>query len=316
MRCIVAALFLFSSALFAQDKLATPIQLSAGFNYNGSTLTPELGPIAVPAHTRLGAPGSRFEMTIKVPEEGWITSFDHVQMNDPDTDAASLDLLVTVSNPERQDLLCRGREERIVNYGPGRPAWPNLDGYGYHVKAGDHLHMVVALGNSGVKPIGWKSMSIVFNFQPYNEGALRRDVLPMWFDVKGCGDSAFDLKPGTNISSGSFEVPMDGKLLAVQPALQKNATELDLDNHSHTEKFVHVVPKSDGGLPLQTPAEGAEWRLPKGDFLTISATYNNPDNKDAKAAATGIALGLFAPTDETAVSKMEKKSIPSPVPVR
>jgi len=307
MKSIVIAL-LVSSALLAQTKSDPPIVLNASYNYNGSTLTPQLGPIAVAAHTKIGDPGSRFEMTIQVPEEGWITSFDHISLNgSPDTDPASLDLFVDVTTPDHTDLFCQGREERIVSYGHERPAWPHVDGFGYHVRAHQRLHVVVTLANPGAKAIGWDSLSVVLDFQPSSSGAFRRDAYPLWFDVKGCGESDFDLKPGTSIFSGTFKAPLDGQLVAVQPAFGKYVDNIRLENHTRNDLLVNVESHSDGSFPVQRPAEGIEWRLAQGDLVTIGATYHNPQKTDAKAAATGMALGLFVPTDGNALSNLEKK---------
>ncbi len=134
----------------------------------------------------------------------------------------------------------------------------------------------------------------------------------MWFNARGCGPTDFDLKPGRNISSGSFEIPLDGEIVALQGSLRDYAEYLDVENRSREMTFLHqLAPLVKDGvtqpLPIVTPPPGTEFRVDRGDFVAIAAAYNNPGKTDVKAAGSGVALGLFVPIDESKMALLEKK---------
>jgi hypothetical protein len=253
---------------------------------------------------------------VALEREGWIYGLkevDHPSIGEQNAQVAftnatpdDKNLQLTVTNPGRGDILCQGREETLVRFGGGRPWWPNLDGFGYHVRKGDHLKVDIRVDNPKNVPLNDGSLNVVMYFQPIDSGANRQDVYPLWFDTKGCGPSEYDLKPGKNIASGSFEISVDGNIVALQGALRKFGQQLVVSNVTHDEELLNTTTNPP---VLAKPANNLDWHLAKGDFVSISASYDNPEKRDLKIAATGIALGLFVPSDPAAVESLNKHKV-------
>ena len=239
---------------------------------------------------------------VQLQQEGWLYYVSEVDHHSLD----AKNLLIAVTNPDRSDALCRGREEMIIQFGEGRPWWPRLSEYGYHVRKGDRLKLDIKFDNPKSTEIHDGNITIVFLFQPIDSGAFRRDVYPLWFDTKGCGPSEYDLKPGKNIASGSFEMSLDGSLVALQGSLRDLGQQLVVENATRGQELLNT---SINPMPTAKPATSADWHLAQGDMVSISATYDNPEKHDLKMAATGIALGLFVPTDPAAVDSLDKHKV-------
>jgi hypothetical protein len=249
----------------------------------------------------------RFQAEVTVQEEGWLTSYSGEFLWSPAFPAKNLQF--AVSNTSRSDLLCKGRDEIVVGYALGSPTWPTLREYGYHLRKGDRLKINVVLENKDEQPIKDGRVIIDLKFQPITEPPFRRDAYPMWFNTRGCGPMNFDLKAGRNISSGTFEIPATGLLVALQGGLRENAEYIEVLNRSRELTFLHQQWNGpEHPLPLVTPKAGTEFRVDQGDFVAIAAGYNNPSGTEDNDAGIGVALGLFVPVDETKMAAFDKKA--------
>jgi hypothetical protein len=305
------ALLLLISTAFAQIKPAAPSASTLEIipSENDSTLTLLSGELTVPAHATREF---RFAADTPGKVEGWITSVRELSLHGGDGQE-SLVPHAQVINASRNDLLCKGRDEIIGQFGQHeQPMWPDLEEYGYHVRPGDRLGLILSFENRSDQPVQLKHVGVTVKFQPINEPPFRRDAYPLWFNSRGCGPAEFDLKPGKNIYSGTFEIPVTGTLVALQGALREHAEYLDVENRSREKSFLHQAWTGPAQpLPLVIPLPGEEFRVDQGDFVAIAAGYNNPDKNDAKAAGTGVALGLFIPVGDTKIAQFAKKQPPA-----
>lgn len=301
-RLLVLLFVILCAFAFSQETPVPNARVAAQAKFDGSTLVYSVGPIEVAAHTKAGAAGSKFEAETTIPEEGWLVGLGESPVVHNATDA-TVKPRVELWNASRGDVLCSGRDERIAMYFPGAPRWPSLEGHGYHVRKNDRVRVTVEIDNPGDAPFQADDIMVSLTLQPINTGAVRQDVWPLWFDTKGCGPSEYDLKPGANISSGSFEMGVDGNLVAIQAALRKYGEEMLIQNHTRTEDILRAAAEP---IPLAKPQDGIEWRLNRGDMITVSATYRNPEKEDLPIAATGIALGVMLPADPSQMNAFDR----------
>lgn len=298
MKALIFALMI-SCLSFAQEApLTIPATLQMAEDSSGFSITvdllqvPKTAPFPLTIHA---------DATIAV--DGWIIS----SKSTLETWSSDMRIVDTIAaqfvNLERQDLLCKGASERIAGFGEDGPTWPEMTDFGYRVHKGDRVQVQLRVQTRGAE-----SFTFEFGFQPMESGPFRRDAYPMWFNARGCGPVDFDLKPGKNISSGTFEIPVTGTIVALQGGLRENAEYLEVVNRSREITFLRQEWKRPAQpLPLVTPKAGTEFRVDQGDFIAVAAGYNNPSNKEAKDAGMGAALGLFVPVDDAKMAAFEKK---------
>ena len=292
--------FLIACTAFAQTA-SPPLPAHVETDYVNDAIFLRVGGMNIAPHQT-----GHFQAEATIEKEGWITTYLGDMMWAPAFPPTNLHF--TVSNTSRTDLLCKDRDETIASYAIGGPSWPDMREYGYHLRQGDRLKINVELKNDDEQPIKDGRVIIDLKFQRINEPPFRRDAYPMWFNTRGCGPVDFDLKPGKNISSGTFEIPVTGTLVALQGGLREDAEYLEVANRSRELTFLHQQWNGpEHPLPLVTPKAGTEFRVDQGDFIAVAAGYNNPSNKEAKDAGMGAALGLFVPVDEAKMAAFEKK---------
>ena len=300
MKSVLLFLLLAGSALAqkASSPAPTPARIEADY-WEGAIIL-NVGEMSVAPHQT-----GRFQAEVKIEKEGWVTSYSG-GLGYP-KEFGPKELRFTVANASRTDLLCKDRDETIVNFIYYGPSWPDIQGYGYHLRAGDRLRVSLEIDNKNGNSIENASLSIDLKYQLLNEPPFRRDAYPMWFNSRGCGAFDYDLNTGKNISSGTFEIPVTGTLVALQGALRSDAEYLEAKNRSRELTFLRQDWMGRFPLPLVKPKPGNEFRVDQGDFVAVEAAYNNPSGSEAKDAGIGVALGLFVPVDDAKMKSFEKK---------
>jgi Stress up-regulated Nod 19 len=82
-------------------------------------------------------------------------------------------------------------------------------GYGYHVDDGDRWGAVVELMNSG------SAMRLVYVDVAFEHTVdPQRDVVPLWFDIGGCGSSAYSVPAHRSVRERTYRLGIGGEVVA------------------------------------------------------------------------------------------------------
>src|SRR3989442_3064147 len=95
-------------------------------------------------------------------------------------------------------------------------------------------------------------LEVVIPYQGATESgaAPPKNVYPAWMDVKACGDSSYDVKPGKSEQAGVVVVKYDGVLLGVGGHLHDYGRPVLLQGVSRQETVATPDAKDDSKGPL------------------------------------------------------------------
>ena len=296
-------------------RVADGVELTVDRHPDASRLTVRLGPLHLPAgadHHAVPQPPAR---TLEVPLNGWLTAYAP-RLVDGGGEPVSGRLLHHVAfwNPGRSDFLCPNKEEHIFGAGGEMNEWVPLPGFGYPVSEGDRVRVTSMFHNPTDREHPEVHLEVDVDYRKAGAGETLRDVYPAWFDVQECGTSGYDLEPGTNVTTGTVEVPVSGRLLGVGGHLHDYGKELVLERLGGEEgptELARLEPETDeagrilsmpvvpflfqGGLPLEA-----------GDVVRVTARYENPTGRRLPDGAMGIVVGYFLPDDPAAMARFRR----------
>ncbi|HET7842121.1 MAG TPA: hypothetical protein VFM21_10970, partial [Terriglobia bacterium] len=148
-------------------------------------------------------------------------------------------------------------------------------------------------------------------YQPASAGELK-SVYPAWFDVKVCGPSGYDLKPGKNLTSGEFTLSYSGRLIGVGGHMHDYGQQLVLQSLTRHETIATLPAKLDPkgqilSMPIELFTDRGGYPLNKGDQIKVTAAYDNRSGKPLPEGAMGIVVGYFLPDQNQAFASLARK---------
>jgi hypothetical protein len=155
-------------------------------------------------------------------------------------------------------------------------------------------------------------LEVVIPFQKARDAATaRKNVYPAWIDVRVCGDSSYDVKPGKSEESGVVVVKYDGVLLGIGGHMHDYGREIVLRDVSRKETVATLDAIVDvqgrlQSIPVKLFVQEGGYKFAKGDVLKVSATYDNPTGKLLRDGAMGIAVGYFVPSDDANMAVLRR----------
>lgn len=265
-------------------------------------LTVRLGPLELPARSDHHAAAQPADSYLEIPFDGWLRGYSP-RLVDGDGEALPGRLLHHVGfwHTDRSDFLCPNKQEHVFGAGGELNEWVALPGYGYRVTRGERIRVSSMFHNptDSDHPEVWLEVKARYLPLAAADRALA-SVYPVWFDVQECGRSGYDLAPGTNTTSGEFELPVSGRLLGLGGHLHDFGHELVVRDLTRDTELVRLRAELDEkGRILSMPivpflAEGG-YRLEEGDLVRVTARYENPTGRPLPDGAMGIAVGYFLP---------------------
>ena len=283
---------------------AAGVKLTLASDEAQHVLTVRLGPLDLPAHAGMNVAQAP-DLNFTVPFDGWFTAY-HPRIEDASGNALTGRLLhhVAVYDTQRPNFLCPEQPEHIFGAGGEMTDWPALPGLGYRVRQGDQIQVSTMFHNDGAASYAQAYLEIKIEYQPLAAaGSYLRNVRPVWFDVKECGDSSYDLKPGRNVTAGEFTLESSGRLIGVGGHLHDYGRQLTLEDTTTNQKIATLDAQLDPqgrliSIPIVRFAEGGGLALARGDKVKVTAIYDNPTGKHLRDGAMGIAVGYFLPDGE------------------
>jgi hypothetical protein len=283
------------------------------------TITVRVGPMTLPANTDHMKMPQPPDLVWDVPMKGWLLAY-HPRLVDAGGNAVPGAVLHHVAfwNENRADFLCPNKEEHIFGAGSEMTDWAEIPGYGYDVQKGDKIRVETMMYNPTPTSYGNVYLEVAIPYEDANgeaSAAPRKNVYPAWMDVASCGNSGYDLPAGESEKTGTVTVKYEGVLLGVGGHLHDYGRQVVLQDVSRKETVATLDAKVDEkGLLLSMPtklflAEGG-YKFGAGDVLKISARYENPTGKLLRDGAMGIAVGYFAPADDTKMAGLRQKPKP------
>lgn len=276
-------------------------------------ITVRLGPLKLPAHATHMEVSQPEPVFFEIPFDGWITAY-HPLLIDGGGDKLPGRLLhhVAFYNTARPDFLCANKEEHIFGAGGELNEWPATPGFGYRVEKGDRIRITSMFHNPTDTNYSDAYLQVKIDYQP--AGAMQlHSVYPAWLDVQSCKRSEYDLKPGTNVSSGTTRVEFNGVLIGVGGHMHDYGRELLLTNESTQQQVAKLDAKVDArghllSMPIVLFGERGGYHLNKGDELKVTATYDNTSGHALPAGAMGIIVGYFLPDNPQELAALHRSS--------
>ncbi len=293
---------------------AANAKLSVSNDAATHVLTVRLGPLDLAARAGM-AVAQAPELTLTIPFDGWITAY-HPRL----TDNAGHDLPprllhhVAFYNTERTDLLCPGKPEHIFGAGGEMNDWPATPGVGYRVDKGDQIRVSTMFHNETDTSYPRTYLEVKIEYLPLVAGGEQpKSVYPVWFDVKECGNSAYDLTPGRNVTMGQFTLRYSGTLIGVGGHMHDYARQLRLADDTRSVSIATLDAKLDAegrivSMPVVRFDNRGGVRLRKDEVLKVTAVYENPTGKALPDGAMGIVVGYFLPDDESQLAALRHAS--------
>jgi hypothetical protein len=268
-------------------------------------LAVKLGPLSLPAHTdhmQAAQPRPQF---LKIPFDGWIVAY-HPRLVDGSGQALPGRLLhhVAFYNTARPDFVCPNKQEHIFGAGGEMNDWPATPGFGYPVHAGDRIRITAMFHNPTATGYPAAYLEVRMDYRKAGAaGTPLKSVYPTWLDVKGCGDSGYDLKPGRNVTTGVVSMKYAGILLGVGGHMHDYGRELVLKNLTRGQSVATLPAKIDPAghilsMPIVLFMQQGGYHVAPGDRMQVTATYNNPTGHLLRQGAMGIVVGYFLPANE------------------
>ena len=194
-----------------------------------------------------------------------------------------------------------GKPEHIFGAGGELADWPAISGLGYRVRQGDKILITAMFHNDGSASYPRTYLEIKIEYQPLTAGGLELlGVRPVWFDVKECGDSSYDLTPGRNVTSGEFKLDSSGRLMGLGGHLHDYGEQLTLEDDTTHRQIANLKAKLDAegrliSIPIVQFTQERGLPLAKDDVMKVTAVYDNPTGKSLPGSAMGIMVGYFLP---------------------
>jgi hypothetical protein len=267
-------------------------------------LTVRLGPLSLPARAGMNVPQAP-DQHFTIPFDGWLTAY-HPRLEDPSRRTLPGRLLhhVAVFDINQSNFLCPRQPEHIFGAGGEMTDWPATPGLGYQVRRGDKVLVSTMFHNDEATSYPDTYLSIAIDYQSFDTGQQPLlGVRPVWFDVKGCGNSGYDLKPGRNVNTGEFKLEAGGRLIGVGGHMHDYGRELMLVDITRHQPIATLHAKLDPqgrllSIPIVLFSESGGLPLPQNDVIRVTAVYDNPTGKYLPDSAMGIAVGYLVPDDK------------------
>jgi hypothetical protein len=298
--------------------IAKGVTLEAKVDTSGHTVTLRVGPMNLPANTSHMKMPQPPDLVWDVPIDGWLLAY-HPKLVDASGNTMPGTPLHHVAfwNENRADFLCPNKEEHIFGAGSEMTDWAEVPGFGYRVMKGNKIRIETMMHNPTATSYDKAYLEIVIPFQEASETtvAARKNVYPAWMDVKVCGDSSYDVKPGTSERAGAVVVKYDGVLLGVGGHLHDYGRQIVLQDVSRNETVATLDAKVDAqgrleSIPVKLFVQEGGYRFAAGDVLKVSAMYDNPTGKLLHDGAMGIAVGYFVAADDAKMAALRRSSKP------
>lgn len=286
-------------------------------------ITLRLGPLELPARSDHHAVPQAPDRFWEVPFDGWILSYTpRLEDGEGTTGPGRLLHHVAFYHTGRADFLCPNKEEHIFGAGGEMNRWIELPGFGYRVSAGDRIRVNTMFHNPTGEDHPETYLAVRVAYQPEGSGEPRRAVYPTWIDVQECGDSSYDLEPGTNVTTGTMEVPVAGRLLGVGGHLHTHGKELvltDVEEYATAspagapgKEIARLLPETDEAghilsMPIVPFVATGGYALEAGDLLRVRARYENPTGRRLSAGAMGIVVGYFLPDEDAGMERYRRE---------
>ncbi len=276
------------------------------------------GPMTLPANTSHMKMPQPPDLVWQIPVDGWLLAY-HPKLVDASGNAVPGTLLHHTAfwNENRADFLCPNKEEHIFGAGSEMTDWAEVSGYGYRVQKGDKIRIETMVYNPTETSYDKVYLEVAIPYQGATESgaAPRKNVYPAWMDVKACGDSSYDVKPGKSEQAGVVVVKYDGVLLGVGGHLHDYGRQVVLQDVSHKETVATLDARVDAqghleAVPVKLFLQEGGYKFAANDVLKISATYDNPTGKLLREGAMGIAVGYFVPADDKKMAALRRKAKP------
>jgi hypothetical protein len=285
-------------------KRATGVTLTASNDETRRVLTLRLGPLSLPRHAGMNVAQAP-DLHGTVPFDGWFTAY-HPRLEDASGNTLPGRLLhhVAVYDTDHSNFLCPTQPEHIFGAGGEMADWPPIPGLGYRVRQGDGILISTMFHNDDAASYPKTYLEIQIEYQPLTaSGPDLLGVRPVWFDVKECGNSAYDLKPGRNVTSGEFTLETSGRLMGLGGHLHDYGEELTLEDDTTRRQVADLHARLDSkghlvSVPIVRFSEQRGFALAKGDALKVTAVYDNPTGRELPDSAMGIMVGYFLPDGE------------------
>jgi hypothetical protein len=277
------------------------------------SLTVRVGPLNLPAHSSHHSVAQAPDQFLTIPFDGWITAY-HPRLVDDAGRVLPNHLLhhVAFYNTGRADFLCPKKLEHIFGAGGEMNDWPANPGIGYRVHKGDRIVIGTMFHNPTGTDYPRTYIEVRMEYQLSGPGAAElKSVYPAWFDVKGCGPSGYDLKPGRNVTSDEFTLGYSGRLVGVGGHLHDYGQQLVLENLTRHETIATLRSKLDPqghilSMPVMLFTDRGGSALPKGEEVKVTATYDNLAGKPLPEGAMGIVVGYFLPDNDQQMMSLSK----------
>ena len=279
------------------------------------------GPMTLPANTSHMKMPQPPDLVWQIPFDGWLLAY-HPKLVDASGNAVPGTLLHHTAfwNENRADFLCPNKEEHIFGAGSEMTDWAEVSGYGYLVQKGDKIRIETMVYNPTATSYDKVYLEVAIPYQDLGADASaapgRKNVYPAWMDVKACGNSSYDVKPGKSEQAGVVVVKYDGVLLGVGGHLHDYGRQVVLQDVSRKETVATLDAKVDAqghleGVPVKLFLQEGGYKFAANDVLKISVTYDNPTGKLLREGAMGIAVGYFAPADDAKMAALRRKAKPT-----
>jgi hypothetical protein len=266
------------------------------------------GPFHVPAMDTLGDHGTahntplqRFEW----PVDGWIRGFDF-RLSDGLGDPVPHSVLhhLIIVNFSRRALLYP-MFERLIGAGAETSAVSLPATVGIPIEQGMRLGFYVGWHNASGYPLDDVYVTVTLRWLPKNLVPAPVGFLPLHIDAHetvGVSDR-YDLAPGWSAMSYEFQLPIDGRLLAIGGHMHDYAVSVQLKDLK-TGTVVSELPAEidERGRILGVGRRlygvwGDGLKLHAGRSYRITGVYNNPTGRTLVGAGMANMLGLFVPAD-------------------
>lgn len=284
--------------------IAENVKLVSSDNPAAQSITVRLGPLNLPANSDHSAVAQAPDQYLDIPFDGWFIAY-HPRLTDAAGNTIPGRLLHHVAfwNVSRSDFLCPNKEEHIFGAGGEMNDWPALPGFGYPVTKGNRIRVNTMFHNPTDTSYPEAYIEVVMEYRRADGGVQLKSVYPTWFDVQECGNSGYDLVPGSNVTTGSFTLKHTGTLLGLGGHLHDYGVKLDVTNATRNEPVATLASKVDEAgrilaMPIVTFLAQGGYRLNRGETVRVTATYDNRTGKPLPDGAMGIAVGYFLPDND------------------
>jgi hypothetical protein len=220
-------------------------------------------------------------------------------------------------NAERRDFICPKQwDEMIYAAGPEMTPWPQFPGAGYYVDNGDELRLEAMFANSGSEHTGNIFLELRLRYLIQGEDRRLKNIYPLRLWIGQCGAShldgpRYDLVPGENRTATEVTLDFGGNVLVIGGHMHDHGVRLDVENISTHEMFAALPATLDShgrlvSMPVLNFIQRGGYHLARGDTIRLTATYYNPSSIPLRGSGMAIAMGYFAPDEESQFASLRK----------